>query len=82
MGHNIDFPEDGSHTVAVTIIREPTQGVPSLCHTWAGIVGTYEAHEPSGLVTANQFSKRTTMTQGACPSKWSIACSSTAAPSQ
>ena len=42
VGHNIDFPEDGSHTVAATIIREPTQGVPSLCHAWAGIVGTYE----------------------------------------
>lgn len=28
VGHNIDFPEDGSYRVAVTIIREPTQGMP------------------------------------------------------
>ena len=57
VGHNIDFPEDGSHAVAVTIIREPTHGLPSLCHTWAGIVGTYEGMNIQGLVTANQFSE-------------------------
>ena len=69
VGHNIDFPEDGSHTVAVTIIREPTQGVPSLCHTWAGIVGTYEGMNLRGLVTANQFSETDDDDPGGVPIK-------------
>ena len=69
VGHNIDFPEDGSQRVAVTIIREPTQGMPSLCHAWAGIVGTYEGMNLQGLVIANQFSETDDDDPGGVPIK-------------
>jgi hypothetical protein len=57
VGHNMDYPEDGSHAAAVTIVRAPARGWPSLCHTWAGVAGTYEGMNLRGLVTANQFSE-------------------------
>jgi len=69
VGHNIDYPEDGSRAVAVTIIREPSHGLPSLSHTWAGIVGTYEGMNIRGLVTANQFSETDNDDPGGMPIK-------------
>jgi hypothetical protein len=43
--------------------------VPSLCHTWAGIVGTYEGMNLRGLVTANQFSETDDDDPGGVPIK-------------
>jgi hypothetical protein len=69
VGHNIDYPANGSHAVAVTIVRAPSHGWPSLCQTWAGIVGTYEGMNDQGLVTANQFSETDDDDPGGVPIK-------------
>ncbi|MFT4664146.1 MAG: aromatic-L-amino-acid decarboxylase [Gammaproteobacteria bacterium] len=57
IARNNDYEDDYSNEISITVVREPLEGIPNLCHSWAGLVGTYEGINLNGLVVTTQFSE-------------------------